>query len=215
MVEINKGILTKRIEWVDICKGLGICLVIIGHTSIANISPILYDWIYSFHMPLFYMLSGLMFNPDKYDTLVKYLNRRVRSLIIPFLLLNTILFILVRWTNLLYIQLQWTELLTGVLAMYFIRVLFITELWYYLIDRCSSSVWFKLLVIIFSILVCDYLRHVDPICWGSTRNEDMGVFLPSIALFYYALGQTLRKYTLLGQFINSFHCYFISCYSYM
>lgn len=94
MVEINKGILTKRIEWVDICKGLGICLVIIGHTSIANISPILYDWIYSFHMPLFYMLSGLMFNPDKYDTLVKYLNRRVRSLIIPFLLLNTILFIL-------------------------------------------------------------------------------------------------------------------------
>ena len=54
MKELN----VKRIEWIDVCKGLGIFLVFIGHTNVSQLSCTLYDWIYSFHMPLFYMLSG-------------------------------------------------------------------------------------------------------------------------------------------------------------
>ena len=41
---------TKRVEALDIAKGIGIILVIIGHMS----SSYLRDWIYSFHMPLFF-----------------------------------------------------------------------------------------------------------------------------------------------------------------
>ena len=51
-----------RIEWIDIAKGIGIILVILGHTfEISRISAI-----YVFHMPLFFFLSGLVFrNTDK------------------------------------------------------------------------------------------------------------------------------------------------------
>lgn len=44
-----------RIAWVDIAKGLGIFLVVLGHTYRKN--PV-QNWIYSFHMPLFFILSG-------------------------------------------------------------------------------------------------------------------------------------------------------------
>lgn len=72
MKELN----VKRIEWIDVCKGLGIFLVFIGHTNVSQLSRTLYDWIYSFHMPLFYMLSGLVFDKTKYNTFRKYINRR-------------------------------------------------------------------------------------------------------------------------------------------
>ena len=60
MAEISMQKSSLRIEWIDICKGLGIFLVVIGHTSIAQISQTVYNWIYSFHMPMFYMLSGMV-----------------------------------------------------------------------------------------------------------------------------------------------------------
>lgn len=48
---------------ISIIKGLGIILMVIGHTN----SPFR-DFIYLFHMPLFYMISGFLFNPNKiYD----------------------------------------------------------------------------------------------------------------------------------------------------
>ncbi len=54
-----------RIHSIDIAKGIGIILVILGHL-IKNYNNILFggihDWIYSFHMPLFFILSGMTFS---------------------------------------------------------------------------------------------------------------------------------------------------------
>lgn len=44
----------KRIEYLDIAKAMTIILMIIGHMS----SGILRNFIYSFHMPLFFILIG-------------------------------------------------------------------------------------------------------------------------------------------------------------
>ncbi len=51
----------SRIEWVDIAKGIGIILVIIGHVNTFNSS--VKEWIYSFHMPLFFILAGVTISP--------------------------------------------------------------------------------------------------------------------------------------------------------
>ena len=73
MAEISMQKSSLRIEWIDVCKGLGIFLVVIGHTSIAQISQTVYNWIYSFHMPMFYMLSGMMLNDSKYSDFRSYI----------------------------------------------------------------------------------------------------------------------------------------------
>jgi fucose 4-O-acetylase-like acetyltransferase len=59
--------------WVDAAKGFGILLVVIGHSlrgvdSAGLIDPVVFSTIdqriYSFHMPLFFMISGLFFLPQ-------------------------------------------------------------------------------------------------------------------------------------------------------
>lgn len=48
----------KRIEWIDVAKGIGILAVILGHCSLSRQIA----WtIYSFHMPLFFIIGGLFF----------------------------------------------------------------------------------------------------------------------------------------------------------
>lgn len=38
----------RRLEWIDVCRELGIILVVLGHAH-----PPLHKLIYGFHMPLF------------------------------------------------------------------------------------------------------------------------------------------------------------------
>lgn len=57
----------KRLDYIDIAKGIGIVLVVLGHTIVPQMresSPLakaLYNSIYSFHMPMFFVLSGIVF----------------------------------------------------------------------------------------------------------------------------------------------------------
>ena len=63
---------TKRIEWIDIAKGITILLVIIGH----NIKGVLFDIIFSFHMPLFFILSCITYKlANNKDEFIKNLKK--------------------------------------------------------------------------------------------------------------------------------------------
>ena len=45
-----------RVRWIDMVKGFGIFLMVIGHAS--GLPENIKLWIYGFHMPLFFILSG-------------------------------------------------------------------------------------------------------------------------------------------------------------
>ena len=44
------AVVEKRVEYVDIAKGIGIILVVMGHNDFALISPFAHKLIYSFHL---------------------------------------------------------------------------------------------------------------------------------------------------------------------
>ena len=52
----------NRIGWVDAAKGLAILLVIVGHT--VESGTFTRNIIFSFHIPLFFLLSGYTFRPS-------------------------------------------------------------------------------------------------------------------------------------------------------
>jgi len=53
----------KRIEWADTLKAIGIFFVVLGH----NVLPAeMYKYIFSFHVPLFFFISGYLFFPEKF-----------------------------------------------------------------------------------------------------------------------------------------------------
>lgn len=74
--------IVKRLSYVDIAKGIGISLVVLGHTQF----PLLRKVIYSFHMPLFFFISGYLCSQKKLELSFKeYLIKVVKNLYVPFL----------------------------------------------------------------------------------------------------------------------------------
>ena len=77
MKELNK----ERIIWIDYAKAIAMFFVIFGHVDSGNY---LTNWIYSFHMPLFFLLSGafcgarrtpMRFRADAVRSITDALNR--------------------------------------------------------------------------------------------------------------------------------------------
>ena len=87
----------KRIDWIDIAKGLAIVLMVIGHTIPNNHFITL---IFSFHMPLFIFLSGFVYKlpKDKCDLLTR-LKKYIKKILFPYLIILFICSIIIFYKN--------------------------------------------------------------------------------------------------------------------
>lgn len=71
---------TKRIDWVDAAKGVGILLVVYGHNHLKDNLNI---YIYAFHMPLFFILAGYTLSTKR--TLLDFIVQKAKVLLIPYI----------------------------------------------------------------------------------------------------------------------------------
>ncbi|WP_295718810.1 acyltransferase [Mucilaginibacter sp.] len=90
-----------RVDWVDYAKGLGIILVVLGHALVGikeahiptNLFVInsLFTFIYSFHMSLFFALSGFFFEKslDNHHE-KKFLINKLQTILYPFVIWSII-----------------------------------------------------------------------------------------------------------------------------
>ncbi|WP_075214569.1 acyltransferase family protein [Mongoliimonas terrestris] len=85
-------ITTDRLLWPDVAKGFGIILVVIGH-----VSDSLRDWIFLFHMPLFFVLSGYLFKPS---STYEFRRKKTTSLVLPYVSFLVTLFCLTKLSQL-------------------------------------------------------------------------------------------------------------------
>ena len=82
----------KRIDWVDVAKGIAMILVIVVHaeehfmpgTLVSTKIPI-----YTFHMPLFFFVSGYLFSMK--NSFGEFLKNKCRRILIPYVFLGVIL----------------------------------------------------------------------------------------------------------------------------
>jgi fucose 4-O-acetylase-like acetyltransferase len=82
--------MSKRIEYIDIARGIGILLVVLGHNDFGYISPFGYKVIYSFHMPLFFFLSGYFLKTS--IPFFDFFKKRFNSLLKPYLFILFIIY---------------------------------------------------------------------------------------------------------------------------
>ena len=76
---------TKRLDHLDMAKGIGIFFVALGHME--DIATGTRVWISSFHMPLFFIISGILMavKDDPSKELGESVRKRFRGTIIPYL----------------------------------------------------------------------------------------------------------------------------------
>lgn len=71
--------LKKRIDWLDIAKGITIFCIVLGHI-VEN--KIIYTILYSFHLPIFMFISGYLYKKRKIGEFAK---RKFKSVMVPYL----------------------------------------------------------------------------------------------------------------------------------
>lgn len=76
-----------RYDYIDIAKGLGILMVVWAHIMITGWT---HQFIYAFHMPLFFFLSGMLFQKEKYLSFGSFVVRRSKRLLVPYVVYSVL-----------------------------------------------------------------------------------------------------------------------------
>lgn len=113
--------MNKHFNFIDISKGIAIILMVLGHSSI----PVaLSNFIWTFHMPLFFIASGFTTMWGGNGSLCEYCCKKVKSLLIPFIIYSLIILLIEKgegWISLTdWIRVGWKGY-----ALWFIPVLFL------------------------------------------------------------------------------------------
>jgi fucose 4-O-acetylase-like acetyltransferase len=164
-----------RIGWVDTAKGLGIILVVLGHvlrglvaSNILTLTPtaaFIDAWIYAFHMPLFFFLSGLFLARSAAKPAADFIWDKIGSVAYPYLVWSTITLLLKSPLGQLVNQprtlLQIPDvLITPIEQYWFLYVLFLLSIGLGLLLKLGMNPW----VIVPTALV--FYPSVWPFPWS-------------------------------------------------
>ena len=143
-----------RITWVDHAKGVGIFLVVLGHTigglqsgrliTAESIYEPLNTWIYRFHMPLFFVLSGLFAERQIARSSRGFLQHKLTTIAYPYVVWSFIFtlsqFAASRYTNRKPSLLELAEILVKPIQQFwFLYALFWISVLYYVVRRCGVT----------------------------------------------------------------------------
>lgn len=97
--------MNDRYNYIDVARGIGILLVVIGHTITRDLAQSSILWrvvrlfIYTIHMPIFFVISGMLFelNIKRYicKGIGKYVSDKFKSYMIPYFSFSLITYVLV------------------------------------------------------------------------------------------------------------------------
>lgn len=189
----------NRIVWIDYAKCIGIFLVVLGHLSIPEW---LKNMIYAFHMPLFFFISGYLFQENKFNSLRVFFVRRAKQLLVPYLFFNIIayffwVFVGRKFGNDSTVDINPFTPLIGMLygvntgyflihcgSLWFLPCLFIVEILYYIAIKSVSSK--AIIFILFTGLGYAnlLLKHVM-LPW----NIDIAL----VAILFYIIGSAFKE----------------------
>lgn len=141
----------QRIQYIDIAKGTGILLVVVGHCI--NSSSLLGRWIWSFHMPLFFVISGLCFDSSKNPLFVPFFLKKSRTLLLP-LVIFSILMVAIKSVifpgefNFATLKMNFPDA-----AYWFIFVLFLSEILFFSIDKITNNQYLKFILLFLCLII--------------------------------------------------------------
>lgn len=209
----------KRIEYIDIARGLGILLVVLAHNDFGFISRYGHEVIYSFHMPLFFFLSGYFIKTEV--PFFEFFKKRFHTLLKPFLF--TIF--LIYFMNVSFEKMAFGTALrrigkslygTGVyidwVQLWFLPNLFVVSLYAFLflviLGRLNNR-WLRLGILLATLAISlPFLQSFYPFSISLLGNDyelfglPFSLDLVLLSGFFFILGSEVRQLTTEDTFNN-------------
>jgi len=201
-----------RIEFIDSLKGFAIFLVVWGH-CIQNLKKDInffqnsvFEFIYSFHMPLFFMLSGFFFLSCLKLTLKDFICKKITQLILPCLVWAIIYGLITLLGDVIKNQsIEYKLILSNIIdplrwPFWFLRELFISFMLVFLFYKIFKKDWIVVFLSILFVLILPFhnlyfQRYLLP------------MFLCGILLGKYYCA--IKKYSI--QLVGIFFIIFLIC----
>lgn len=182
----------KREQWIDVAKGIGILAIMISHTPFGGDNY----WLFSFQVPLFFVLSGFCFRENKYTT-KEFFCKKIRNMLIMYFFLGIVLAIGIELTTNLHHPKLFYYIVGAMKSviyqcrfstLWFLSLLIVIEIIYFFICKIISNDFIRLIVVLFFLgLAVVYNFYVKiPLPWN--------VDLFGMALFFYWCGTFLNRH---------------------
>lgn len=179
----------RRIRYIDLLKGIGIILMVLGHM---HYSYMFEKFVFGFHMPLFFCISGYLYKrPSSIKT---YFSKKVNSLLIPYFVFGLSYSFIV---GVLYGRDAFFLGLGGVFykttydmpiesALWFLPAMFWVEIFYSAFDRLIVKSAFRILVIsVITVIGVYWTKVFNPLPFA--MNSAMS------AVGFYSVGVWFRS----------------------
>ena len=158
----------KRINWIDVSKAIGIYLIYLGHcTTNAGAA---YSFVFKFHVPLFFFLSGCSENFNKEEKIINNIKKNFITILFPalvFALFSLILNVLFNNLALHEVRISLDEIKRGIIRntfvaqpLWFFSCLFVIKCLFSIIKKFKNKI-ILLLFAVFSSLISFY--YFNPI----------------------------------------------------
>ena len=198
----------RRLDFIDMMKGVLIVLMVIGHTN----SPYT-PFIYLFHMGAFFIISGFLYNDSKY-TIKSYIKKQIKGLLLPYFVVNILFLIFARIINkflkmnvffniptiksfLLYSQ----RVDIGD-ATWFLLVLFYSSILSAILLKCKKKINLK-----YTILVLFFISVII------NQNRILLPYMLDLSFYgtlYFLIGFIIKEYNIISRIDNNVYIFFIS-----
>lgn len=195
----------SRKQYIDVAQGLVIVLMVIAHSGPPKF---LHRFIHGFHMPFFFILSGLLFDHEKWTSVrfSDFLKIKAKSYVLPYFMLgivnwilNLLLILTTHKSNIL------SRLSIGLLeigyagkfirleiatALWFLACIFLSNIVLYLLCRIKVN-WFRHITAMLTYAAAVLLGKLPPFfTYGIPWHADVAL----AGTFFMYLGMQLRSY---------------------
>lgn len=177
----------RRIGYLDTAKGIGILLVILGHIDVGFAT----SWIYSFHLPLFYIISGMCFTYS--DDFKGFFIKKSKRCLLPYLIFGILIVAVESYTGYLYHSGFEANLLMYIKqerysTLWFLATMYIASLIFYLLVRiCKNN---SVVVFAVSILLSAIFVYLDQ---NQIRALPWNIDTAFIVLAFLGLGYLAKE----------------------
>jgi len=174
----------RRYDFIDVLKTFAIFLVILGHS---HLSQDLRLWIYAFHMPLFFAISGFLLSQKHLEMPNKLF---VKDLFYKYIFPYTIFFLLF---HLKYFATEKIDFL-GVFLKYLTGNF---GIFWFLIALCICRIYMQFALKIlnkWALLILSFVLSIVAICFSDIDSIPVIMRSSSICFFFYVLGFCSKEY---------------------
>jgi len=206
----------KRLDYIDVSKGIAIFLVVFGHICLQSDITI---YVYAFHIPVFFFVSGLFFKKQDVN-MIDFAVKKAKMLLLPYVSLYIISYLYWILAESTFVGFEYKPLIglfyatdNGYMypngALWFLPALFVTEIVFFYFLKFSDSVLKLIVLLVLSAVVGSILSYSEAF------RLPFGINSTFMAIFFLGSGYLFKEFLHIVTDMNRLKSIFFSVSSFV